>query len=70
MSAIQAVRERKELVVPAMKGLGLVVSAVNGQRLYTNNQWPNPVVLKIENVQFNDHPEMPQVKSGTIDGAK
>jgi alpha-L-fucosidase len=30
---------------------GLEVSAVNGLRLYTNNQWPNPVVLKIENVR-------------------
>ncbi len=31
---------------------GFLISAVNGQRLYTNNQWPNPVVLKLENVVF------------------
>ena len=29
---------------------GLAISAVNGQRLYTNNKWPNPVVLKLEGV--------------------
>ena len=48
--------------------IGLVISAVNGHRLYTNNQWPNPVVLKIENVQFRDA-EKQNVKSSTIDGA-
>jgi len=32
--------------------IGLVVSAVNGQRFYTNYQWPNAVVLKIENAAF------------------
>lgn len=49
--------------------LGLLVSCVNGQRFYTNNQWPNPVVLKIENATFNK-----QAKSSIIvnnfDGAK
>ena len=30
---------------------GLEVSAVNGQRMYTNNKWPNPVVIKLENVE-------------------
>ncbi|GHT42287.1 hypothetical protein AGMMS49965_13500 [Bacteroidia bacterium] len=49
--------------------LGLVVSAVNGQRLYTNNQWPNPVVLKIENVEYKPENEILEQKSG-IDGAK
>ncbi|HPT21544.1 MAG TPA: alpha-L-fucosidase [Bacteroidales bacterium] len=49
--------------------LGLVISAVNGQRLYTNNEWPNPVVLKIENVKYMQ-PVTSQVKSSTIDGAK
>jgi alpha-L-fucosidase len=34
--------------------LGLVISAVNGHRLYTDNKWPNPVVLKLENVRFRD----------------
>ncbi len=32
--------------------LGLVVIAVNGQRFYTNYQWPNAVVLKIEGAKF------------------
>ncbi len=33
----------------------LLISAVNGQRLYTNNKWPNPVVLKIEDVEYLAH---------------
>ncbi len=49
--------------------LGLVVSAVNGQRLYTNYQWPNPVVLKIGNVKFNPPKQIREVKTN-IDGAK
>jgi alpha-L-fucosidase len=32
--------------------LGLAVSAVNGQRFYTNRTWPNAVVLKISNAKF------------------
>ncbi|WP_443939914.1 alpha-L-fucosidase [Pedobacter sp. MW01-1-1] len=31
---------------------GIQISAVNGLRLYTNNQWPNPIVLKIENATY------------------
>ncbi|WP_420153898.1 alpha-L-fucosidase [Siphonobacter sp.] len=46
---------------------GLAVSAVNGQRLYTNNQWPNPVVLKITNVTYK--PLLTKEKRDTIDGA-
>ena len=49
--------------------IGLVISAVNGHRLYTNNQWPNPVVLKIENVKYVPVNESDDVKS-KIDGAK
>ena len=49
--------------------LGLVISAVNGHRLYTNNQWPNPVILKIENAEYKPATGEPDVKSG-IDGAK
>jgi alpha-L-fucosidase len=49
--------------------MGLLISAVNGHRLYTNNQWPNPVVLKIENVRYRAMDEF-QVKSSTLDGAK
>jgi alpha-L-fucosidase len=49
--------------------IGLVISAVNGHRLYTNNQWPNPVVLKIENAKFIS-PIQEQDKKDKIDGAK
>ena len=31
---------------------GLKVSALNGHRFYTNNKWPNPIVLKIENAEY------------------
>ena len=31
---------------------GLKVSAFNGHRFYTNNKWPNPIVLKIENAEY------------------
>ena len=49
--------------------LGLLISAVNGQRFYTNNKWPNPVVLKIENAQqVNDSDE--SFKKSDIEGAK
>jgi len=53
----------------APTNIGLVISAVNGQRLYTNNKWPNPVVLKIENVTFNAPKQIKEAKS-KIDGAK
>lgn len=49
--------------------LGLVVSAVNGHRLYTNNKWPNPVVLKMENVSYKEVTHEKDSASG-IDGAK
>jgi len=49
--------------------IGLLVSAVNGHRLYTNNKWPNPVVLKIENVTFKPASRETDKKSA-IDGAK
>lgn len=49
---------------------GLLISAVNGHRLYTNNQWPNPVVLKIENaLQVDGGIETPRQQS-EVDGAK
>ena len=32
---------------------GLTVSAVNGHRMYTNYKWPNPIVIKIENVIYS-----------------
>jgi alpha-L-fucosidase len=49
--------------------MGLLISAVNGHRLYTNNQWPNPVVLKIENAKYRPADTSP-VKSSNLDGAK
>jgi alpha-L-fucosidase len=49
--------------------IGLVVSAVNGQRFYTNNQWPNAVVLKIEHAKFRRANTAKGIQS-TIDGAK
>ena len=49
--------------------VGLVISAVNGQRLYTNNMWPNPVVLKIENASYKP-PNSEKDAQGSIDGAK
>jgi alpha-L-fucosidase len=49
--------------------IGLVISAVNGHRLYTNNQWPNPVVLKIENVKYIPLKQVQNNRS-KIDGAK
>jgi alpha-L-fucosidase len=49
--------------------LGLIISAVNGHRLYTNNQWPNPVVLKIENVKYKPVTTVKEQRSN-MDGAK
>ncbi|WP_338877358.1 alpha-L-fucosidase (plasmid) [Spirosoma sp. SC4-14] len=49
--------------------LGLAVSAINGQRLYTNNRWPNAVVLKIEGATFRQ-PQAGKSAQSTIDGAK
>lgn len=49
--------------------LGLVISTVNGQRFYTNNQWPNSVVLKIENALFVAKP-LAKTQQSLIDGAK
>ncbi len=51
--------------------IGLVVSAVNGQRFYTNNLWPNTVVLKIENAVFKKNSlGTEKIKQSKIDGAK
>lgn len=48
--------------------VGLLISAVNGQRFYTDRKWPNPVVIKIENVKYR--PVTANYKQSTIDGAK
>ena len=31
---------------------GLKISVLRAQRLYNNYSWPNPVVVKLENVEF------------------
>lgn len=49
--------------------IGLGISAVNGQRFYTNRRWPNAVVMKIENAKFKTPAEVKTSKS-VIDGAK
>ena len=48
--------------------VGLLISAVNGQRFYTDRKWPNPVVIRIENVKYR--PVISNYKQSTIDGAK
>ena len=43
---------------------GLVVSCVRAQRIYNNRKWPNPVVLKFENVAPALEP--PKIKTEEI----
>jgi alpha-L-fucosidase len=31
---------------------GLKISVVRAQRIYNNHQWPNPIVVKLEGVNF------------------
>lgn len=49
--------------------LGLVVSAVNGQRFYSDRRWPNAVVLRIENAKFRKL-NTPGSTQSKIDGAQ
>jgi alpha-L-fucosidase len=56
-------------IIASTSPAGLAVSAVNGQRFYTNNQWPNPVVLKIEYAQFKE-PQNSKVERSELEGAK
>ncbi|MCJ8208995.1 alpha-L-fucosidase [Mucilaginibacter sp. RS28] len=30
---------------------GIHISVVNGQRIYDNNKWPNPITVKLENIE-------------------
>ena len=32
--------------------MGLLVSVMNGQRMYTNPNWPNPIVIRLKNVEY------------------
>ena len=36
---------------------GLQISVVRAQRLYNNHSWPNPIVVKLENVKFVEQDE-------------
>ncbi len=49
------VLEYQPTVVPKssfrQQGDTLILSAMHAQRLYTNRQWPNPIVIKLENVE-------------------
>ncbi len=49
---------------------GLAVTAWKAQRLYTNNQWPNPVVLKITNAKSAFVPPQIVTLTGKLNGEK
>lgn len=49
---------------------GLMVSAVNGQRFYTDNTWSNPVVLKIEGAKQLKKKRTQGEGRSRIDGAQ
>jgi alpha-L-fucosidase len=40
----------------------MVLRAMHAQRLYNNRQWPNPVVIKLENVEAALEP--PKIETG------
>lgn len=45
------------------QGDTLILRAMHAQRLYTNRQWPNPIVIKLENVEAALEP--PQIETTT-----
>jgi alpha-L-fucosidase len=48
---------------------GLKVSCVRAQRIYNNNKWPNPIVLKLENVEPALYPpQIVTVSAGVVSG--
>jgi alpha-L-fucosidase len=48
---------------------GLKVSCVRAQRIYNNNKWPNPVVIKLENVEpALDPPQIITLSARNEDG--
>lgn len=49
---------------------GLKVTAWKAQRLYTNNQWPNPVVIKLTNVKSGVTPPQVQTIAARWDTSK
>lgn len=61
------VLEYQPTVVPKstfrQQGDTLILRAMHAQRLYTNRQWPNPVVIKLENVEAALEP--PKIETTT-----
>lgn len=49
---------------------GLKLTAWKAQRLYTNNQWPNPVVIKLTNIKSGVTPPVIQTIAARWDAAK
>ncbi|MDR3340272.1 MAG: alpha-L-fucosidase [Candidatus Symbiothrix sp.] len=49
---------------------GLKVSCVRAQRIYNNNKWPNPIVLKLENVEPALNPPQIETKSAKVVSGK
>ncbi len=43
--------------------VGLTISVVRAQRIYNNHRWPNPIVVKLENVE----PALEPVKFATLE---
>ncbi|MDF2514837.1 MAG: Alpha-L-fucosidase [Sphingobacterium sp.] len=67
------VEYRKEFdatVQASQSKLGLVVSAVNGQRFYTDNKWNNAIVLKITGASEIKLQKTKKNEELTIEGAK
>ena len=48
----------------------LHISCVRAQRIYNNHKWPNPIVLKLENVEAAFEPPAVQTVSAERDGSK
>ena len=49
---------------------GLHISVVRAQRIYNNSKWPNPIVVKIENVEPALDPPVAKTLSAALDGNK
>lgn len=49
---------------------GLHISVVRAQRIYNNNKWANPIVVKIENVEPALDPPFVKTLNVTLDGDK
>ncbi len=49
-----------------MKDDGLHISVVRAQRIYNNNKWPNPVVVRLENIEPALDPPVVQTNSARL----